>query len=87
MEGAIGALFFVLAIGLIGTLCYRHREALHDWLESKDKLPKDAKMDELKDNIKTAKDALKRYQRRLQLQQQIDDATDEISDIDKTEAK
>lgn len=86
MEAAIGSLFFLLASAGICALIYRHRDALNEWLNSAEKQkPSDAKLLELKGNVKSAKSELRKYQKRLQLQQDITDAEEKLEEMNKAE--
>jgi len=85
MEGAIGALLVLLVVAGIVALCYRHRDSLTSWLNSAEKPLSDQKLLELKGKVKESKVALNKYQKRLQLQEDIKSATKELENIDKAE--
>jgi len=85
MEGAIGALFFLLAVAAIAAICYRHRESLNDWLNGRERQPADPKLAEFKAKVKDVKAELSKYQRRLRLQSEIKAANEELNDMDKAE--
>lgn len=85
MEAAIGGLIFIICLGLIVAVCYKHRQTIRNWLENIEERPKDLRLEELKGKVKEAKSSLKKYERKLQLQASIKDAQAEIDDMDKAE--
>lgn len=82
MESAIGSLFFLIAVAAICALGYKHREAIGEWLNDKGRPERDQRLQTLEDNLKAAKTEVTKYQRRLELQKRIKDASEEIAEME-----
>lgn len=87
MDGAIGGLVFLVVLGLICAICYKHRDSLNNWLNTSEKPPSDSKLVALKGQVKIAREDLRKYQKRLLLQEDIKSAAEELEDMDKAETK
>ncbi len=85
MESSLGALFFLAVVVFVGSICYRNRESLRRWLNSEDEYSDDAKLKKLQTNVKEAKKVLRKYERRLELESRIKEATEELGNMDETE--
>ncbi len=81
MESAIGGLFFLLAVGAIGALCFKHRAAIEEWLNTPTVKPSDSHLAELTAKVTAAKKEQCKYERRLHLQKLITDANRELADM------
>ena len=85
MVDALVALFFIGVLVLFFAFCVRERDAIRLWLNKIEPEARDPKLDALRENVTVAMKALKKQDRRLQIESEIKAANKELEALDDAE--